>query len=84
MFQKDAGGTILQHAQHDGIAHAGGHHQNAAGKTGTARPIEKLRALLRTEIVIQQNHVDLRKLRQRERLGRRSAGAHDVEVRLGL
>ncbi len=84
VLQKDSGRTVLQRAQHHRIAHPGGHHQNAAGETGASRPIEKQRALLMAKIVIQQNDVDLLQLRQRQRLARRSAGAHDVKVRLGL
>ncbi len=84
VLEKDAGGTVFQSAQHHRVAHAGGYQENMAGEAAAACPVDKLRSLLVAEIVIQQNDVDLRQMRQGERFGRGGAGGHDLEVRLGL
>ena len=55
-----------------------------SGEAAAARPVDKLRSLLVAQIVIQQNDVDLRQMRQGERLRRGGAGGRNVKVRLGL
>jgi len=84
VLQKHSVRTILKRAQHHRIAHAGRHHQDATAETMSVRPVQKLRALLVAEIVIQQNDVNIFELRQRQCLARGGTGTHDVEVRLCL
>ena len=84
MLQKNPRRTVLQRAQHHRIVHARGDHENPASEPGASRSIEKERSLFMPEIVIQQNHVDFIQLRQCQRFTCRSAGARNLEVRLGL
>ena len=70
VLEKDAGRTVFQGAQHNRVAHAGGYQEDLAEEAAAACLIDKLRSLLMAKIVIQQNDVDFRQMRQGERLGR--------------
>ena len=84
MFQRDAGNSQLPGKRALQLIHARGDHENPASEPGASRSIEKERSLFMPEIVIQQNHVDFIQLRQCQRFTCRSAGARNLEVRLGL
>ncbi len=41
VLEKDAGRTVFQGAQHNRVAHAGGHQENMAEEAAGARPVDK-------------------------------------------
>jgi hypothetical protein len=83
-LEEDAGGSVVEGAQHDGVAHAAGDHEDLSGESVPSALGEELRSGFFAEVVVEQDEIDDFVGDDAERLADESAGGGDAAFGVGF